>query len=146
MQFFRNPEIKRLGLIYVILTLIVSLIGLYFDVAFGIMLLCVCIVFSSISLIFTYKRYKKISKLGYEIDGVLHGEENYSFSKFAEGELAILQNELSKMLVRLREQAESLKKDKAFLSDTIADISHQIRTPLTSVNLIMTRLSADDLT
>lgn len=49
------------------------------------------------------------------------------------------------MTVRLREQAEALKKDKIFLADSIADISHQIRTPLTSINLIANFLADEEL-
>ena len=40
------------------------------------------------------------------------------------------------MTVRLREQRGQLEADKVYLADAIADISHQIRTPLTSVNLV----------
>ena len=50
------------------------------------------------------------------------------------------------MTVRMREQAELLEKDKQYLADSMANISHQIRTPLTSVNLIATLLQKPDLT
>ena len=49
------------------------------------------------------------------------------------------------MTVRLREQADRLKKDKTYLANSIADISHQIRTPLTSIHLIANFLSEDNL-
>ena len=50
------------------------------------------------------------------------------------------------MTVRLREQQQKLISDKAYLADSLADISHQIRTPLTSINLLVERLSASGLT
>lgn len=47
--------------------------------------------------------------------------------------------------MRLRQQAEALQNDKIFLADSIADISHQIRTPLTSVNIIVSMLGEEQL-
>ena len=61
-----------------------------------------------------------------------------------EGELAILGSELSKMTLRLRERAEQLERDKQYLSDSLADISHQLRTPLTSVRMIVPRLAQEN--
>ena len=47
---------------------------------------------------------------------------------------------------QMREQTENLKNDKVFLADSIADISHQIKTPLTSINLILNFLREEDIT
>jgi len=54
-----------------------------------------------------------------------------------------LKNDLYKVTVRLREQAEQLQKDKTALANLIADISHQIKTPLTSLG-VLADLLADD--
>jgi signal transduction histidine kinase len=51
----------------------------------------------------------------------------------SEGDISILKNEIYKITTMLREQAESLQKDKLGLSNSIADISHQLKTPLTSL-------------
>lgn len=61
-----------------------------------------------------------------------------------EGSFSLLKNDLYKVTVRLREQAELLQKDKTALSNLIADISHQIKTPLTSMG-VLADLLADDL-
>ncbi|MGE5377325.1 MAG: hypothetical protein ACM3XO_19890, partial [Bacteroidota bacterium] len=53
-----------------------------------------------------------------------------------EGSFSLLKNDLYKVTVRLREQAELLQKDKIALSNLIADISHQIKTPLTSLGVL----------
>ena len=50
------------------------------------------------------------------------------------------------MVIRLREQQSQLLADKKYLADSIADISHQIRTPLTSINLLVSFLSEPDIT
>ena len=60
-----------------------------------------------------------------------------------EGSFSLLKNDLYKVTVRLREQADLLQKDKTALSNLIADISHQIKTPLTSLG-VLTDLLAED--
>jgi signal transduction histidine kinase len=42
-------------------------------------------------------------------------------------------------------KAWALKQDKQYLASSIADISHQIRTPLTSINIILSLISKSDL-
>jgi len=60
-----------------------------------------------------------------------------------EGSFSLLKNDVYKVTVRLREQTELLQKDKTALSNLIADISHQIKTPLTSLG-VLTDLLAED--
>lgn len=60
-----------------------------------------------------------------------------------EGSFSLLKNDLYKVTVRLREQAELLQKDKTALSNLIADISHQIKTPLTSLGVLAELLAED---
>ncbi len=54
-----------------------------------------------------------------------------------ESRFSHLKNDLYKITVRLREQAEQLRLEKLTLSDAIADISHQIKTPLTSLFVLV---------
>ncbi|MFN8440126.1 MAG: HAMP domain-containing sensor histidine kinase [Caldilineaceae bacterium] len=60
-----------------------------------------------------------------------------------EGSFSLLKNDLYKVTVRLREQAELLQKDKTALSNLITDISHQIKTPLTSLGVLADLLAED---
>jgi len=60
-----------------------------------------------------------------------------------EGSFSLLKNDVYKVTVRLREQAELLQKDKTALSNLIADISHQIKTPLTSLGVLVDLLAED---
>src|SRR5512142_936714 len=60
-----------------------------------------------------------------------------------EGSFSLLKNDLYKVTVRLREQAELLQRDKTALSNLIADISHQIKTPLTSLGVLADLLAED---
>lgn len=60
-----------------------------------------------------------------------------------EGSFSLLKNDLYKVTVRLREQAELLQRDKTALSNLIADISHQIKTPLTALGVLADLLAED---
>lgn len=53
-----------------------------------------------------------------------------------EGELGILQSEVYKMVALLREKYSIEKKQKVYMSDMLSDISHQIKTPLTAIQLM----------
>lgn len=145
MDVFKNPLAKRNLLLHLILGAIATFIGFAIGTACGILVLCLSLAYTLIHLLSDRKRYKRISDLSSDIDRILHCQESLDFNEYAEGELAILSSEIYKMTVRMREQSEILKKDKQYLADSIADISHQIRTPLTSANLIAALLQKPEL-
>lgn len=99
---------------------------------------------------YAYYRYRvqrqELRRLNEEIDQILHGNTHLELSRFREGDINVLRDEIYKMTVRLREQTERLLEDKCNLADALADISHQIRTPLTSLNLMNARLMGGGLT
>ena len=80
------------------------------------------------------KEIKKITKCIEEIN-----KKNYSINidDNSEDELSILKNELYKITIMLKEDAENSKKDKHMLKDSLSDISHQLKTPLTSINIML---------
>ena len=145
MKLFRNPEIKKSLMCFGLITLLASIGAFAWNVAFGIYTLALCLLFVVFYLLIMRARYRRIAELSESIDKVLHGDDGISFDRYTEGELGILQSELGKMTVRLREQRQRLQDDKVYLSDSIADISHQIRTPLTSINLLVSFLSEPDI-
>jgi signal transduction histidine kinase len=98
-------------------------------------------IFGVAFLIFTKARYRNIARISGQIDLVLHNADHLAVDDFAEGELSILHNEITKMTLRIREQNDALKKDRQHLADSLADIAHQLRTPLTSANLTMSLLA-----
>ena len=53
---------------------------------------------------------------------------------------------MQKLTLRLTESAEVMRKEKVFLADSLADISHQLRTPLTAMNLTTSMLRSPSLT
>src|SRR5690606_5825601 len=62
-----------------------------------------------------------------------------------EGELSILKNEMYKVTVMLSEHGALLRRDKIKLTDAISDISHQLKTPLTSMMVMADLLSDAEL-
>lgn len=146
MSLFRNEEIKKQIIIYVIFNIIVFLGALFINIICSIYIILVCLVVEFISLFFTKKRYNDISELTYKIDKILHNNDYTNFDVNKEGELAVLNSEIYKMTVRLREQTERLENEKNYLKDYLANISHQIRTPMTSINIMISRLSRQELT
>ena len=145
MSFLRNPEAKRLAVIHLILTSAIAAAGFIISPPIGVGCLFICLIFDLLALVSAKTRYKKIAALSDEVDRILHGYESYNLDQFSEGELSILQSELVKMTIRLREQAEQLQADKLYLADSLADISHQIKTPLTSINLAVALLAEPNL-
>ncbi|MBQ2805883.1 MAG: HAMP domain-containing histidine kinase [Clostridia bacterium] len=145
MKLLRNPEIRRLLIILGILCTCATVGAFIWNAGFGIFTLALCLVLITVFLIFTHQRYKRLAALSDTVNRILHGDNSLSFDGYDEGELGVLQSELYKMTVRLREQQQALLDDKIFLADSIADISHQIRTPLTSINLIVSLLDDPDL-
>ena len=146
MSLFRNEEIKKQIIIYVIFNIIVFLGALFINIICSIYIILVCLVIEFISLFFTKKRYNDISELTYKIDKILHNNDYTNFDVNKEGELAVLNSEIYKMTVRLREQTERLENEKNYLKDYLANISHQIRTPMTSIKMIISRLSSQEIT
>lgn len=68
---------------------------------------------------------------------MLHNADHLFIAESEEGELSILQSEITKMMLRIREQNDALKKEKEHLADSLADVAHQLRTPLTSITLVL---------
>ncbi len=146
MGMFRNKEFSRAFILCGIIGIIASVIAFVWEIRFGIFVFSLCILFLIIFYIATYRRYKRISDLASDIDKILHGDSTIPLERYSEGELAILQSEVYKMTVRLREQKQNLQDDKIYLANSLADISHQIRTPLTSINLLVNFLSEPNIT
>lgn len=140
----RNKEIRRFAGLFLLLTAVAgaasfALTGL----AGGIWTIVLAACYGAAFLVFTGKRYERIADMSEQIDRILHGQDRLYVSGEEEGELSILQSEIHKMTLRLREQNEELQEEKERLADSLADIAHQIRTPLTSVHLILSLLESE---
>ncbi|MBS4899384.1 MAG: HAMP domain-containing histidine kinase [Clostridiales bacterium] len=83
--------------------------------------------------------YRKIEGLNDYLERIVRGDFDLKIGSNEEGKLSILQNNIYKVLVMLKTSNEIIKKDRSRLADSMNDISHQLKTPLTSI-LIMTDL------
>ncbi len=99
----------------------------------------------AVSILFTIRRYADIKELTAYLDRIQHGIERLDVRDNEEGELSILKNEVYKLTLKLINQAELLKRDKTYLADSISDISHQLKTPLTSMMVMADLLSEDEI-
>lgn len=116
------------------------IIGFLLNAAAGWLALALSAVLGTVFFIFTAARYRNIARLSEQIDMVLHNADRIYMEDCNEGELSILQSEIAKMTLRIREQNLALQREKEHLADSLADIAHQLRTPLTSANLILSLL------
>ena len=146
MKLLRNKEVVTSLLLYAGVSAAAVVGAVFIGGEAALFVLVMCLLFIAVFLFTTYRRYQSLSQLSAELDRILHGNENIDFERYSEGELSILQSEIYKMTVTLREQSQKLQEDKVFLADSIADISHQIRTPMTSRNITLSLLAEQDLT
>ena len=145
MKIFRNREFRIDAAVILGLTAAFSIVSAFIRPLSALITLTLGLSFFTLFYCSSKGRYDRMEKLTDDIDKILHGRKDIRINDNLEGELSVLQNELSKMLIILNEQNDKLKNEKKFLSDSIADISHQLRTPLTSINLILSLLHEPDI-
>jgi signal transduction histidine kinase len=97
-------------------------------------------------LLFTNWRYRKISKLSSYLRRISNGDYSLDLRDNHEGELSILKSDIYKVTLMLSENSSLLKEDKVKLMSAISDISHQLKTPLTSMMVMADLLSSAKLT
>ena len=76
---------------------------------------------------------RKIQKLNLTLDTIMHGDLSPDWSPYQEGELSILVSQLELLVKRTAHMVNQLHAEKVTIHDFIADISHQIKTPLTGL-------------
>lgn len=136
----RNREFRNFAILFSIMATAAVILGFAINTAAGILVIVSVIAFGTVFFAFTKARYKSIAQISDQIDIVLHNADHLYIGEVDEGELSILQSDITKMTLRIREQNDALKKEKERLADSMANIAHQLRTPLTSVNLILSLL------
>ncbi|MEG0266600.1 MAG: HAMP domain-containing sensor histidine kinase [Bacilli bacterium] len=86
--------------------------------------------------LFVKKLYNKINNISKYTHNILNNNYSMDIREYSEGDISNLKNDLYKMTIKLKEQSENLTNDKKFLETTLSDISHQLKTPLTSLFVI----------
>ena len=114
---------------------------------FNINCIFICIILM-LCMILTLSCFKKIyDDIKDMTDYAYNSSEGRNFemkNRNQEGQIGLLKTELIKMTNILKEKVEILNNEKIFLNNTISDISHQLKTPMTSL-IILNDLMYEDL-
>lgn len=99
----------------------------------------------AISFCFTWYRYREIHQLTEYLRRVAAGDFTLEIRNNREGELSLLRTELYKVVLRLSEQRDQTAAERQALVDAISNISHQLKTPITSMVVMTDLLRSEDL-
>ena len=93
---------------------------------------------------YNHSESKKINEITKYIEEINRGNYKLNIEENTEDELSILKNELYKITIKLKEVAENSQKDKTALKESLSDISHQIKTPITSILIMLDNILSDE--
>lgn len=144
-ELLKNPEIRRQLAVFAAVSVLFAAGMAFLHPGAALMMLAAGALFCVLALLFQRKRYEALARLSDSVNRVLHHAETETIAASEEGDFAILTSDIQKMALRLQEQAARLREDKLRMSDAVADISHQLRTPLTSLNLTVSLLESPDM-
>ncbi len=91
--------------------------------------------------IYLRRRKNAIVQLQDYMDKISRGNYDLEINDNSEDELSSLKNSLYKIMVYMKEQADSARIKKVMLAQSVSDISHQLKTPLTSTQILLDNLN-----
>ena len=108
----------------------------------------ICLIFGiailvSIFFIYDKRKDKELAKITKYIEEINRKNYSLKIDEISEDELSILKNEIYKTTVMLKENADNSLKGQKQLKRSLEDISHQLKTPLTSILIILDNLLDD---
>lgn len=112
---------------------------------YSIVILLFTLVVFLLTYIYLVKLDSSISNISKYINRLLNKDYSLDIIDNNEGSLSALKNDIYKITVILKEQNEELKEDKMHLANNLADISHQLKTPLTSMLIMSDLLENENL-
>ncbi|WP_294835371.1 sensor histidine kinase KdpD [uncultured Eubacterium sp.] len=139
-----DREIRIILIASSVLTAVLSVICAFFSKICAVLCLTLGVILIIIFIVVTKRRYKNLNELNDYLSLVCKGIYDMNIDDNTEGELSILKNNLYKVITLLQSQNEYLKNDKLYLADSIADISHQLKTPLTSMMVMCELLENEE--
>mgnify|MGYP000251302996 CR=1 FL=1 len=131
-----NKAVKIFSAIFYVLATLCTLSLFFINIKAGIWgLLAFLLLLTGIK-IKDRERKKELEDLNLYMQKICSGNYELAIDDNCEGELSILKNNIYKVILLLRSSNDALKKNKANLADSLADISHQLKTPLTSMTVM----------
>lgn len=106
----------------------------------SILIIVFSILWMAIIFVYLRKRDRKINQITQYINQIKNRKYDLDINENSEDELSNLKNELYKITIMLKEESEISKKDKDNLKMSVEDISHQLKTPLTSITIMLDNL------
>ncbi len=141
----RDQDFRRIMIFGFAVTIVMAFGGFVFaGTAAGIMLFVTGAVLLAVFFYYTKKRYRWLEELNDYLVKILSGDNAPDILNQEESELSILANNIYKAATTLKFQNEILSDDKKQLAQAIADISHQLKTPLTSMMVMNDLLSGEE--
>ncbi|MGG4192012.1 HAMP domain-containing sensor histidine kinase [Paenibacillus jamilae] len=141
----RNREIQILLTVMVTISAAAIAVAAFISPAALALVVILSLLLIGSCLAFTRWRYRELEKLSIYLREISSGNDSLDVRDNQEGELSILKNDIYKVTLMLSEQRSLLQRDKMQLTDAISDISHQLKTPLTSMTVMADLLSSADL-
>ncbi|MBT2759215.1 HAMP domain-containing histidine kinase [Mesobacillus foraminis] len=142
----RNREIRLFLFFQSIISFAATLLAaFFFSLEAALFLFITAAVLLMVSIYFTKWRYREIEKLSGYLRQITNGDYSLDIRDNTEGELSILKNDIFKVTLMLSEQSSYLQQDKVRLTNAISDISHQLKTPITSMVVMADLLSEPNL-
>lgn len=140
-----NKELRYFLLLLFIVTSVCSGYAFLWQIRAGIMVLIACLLLCCCFIVFTCWRYYQLRKLSQKLVQIRKGDYSMDIRDNKEGELSILKNDIYKVTTMLSEHNKQMQNDKIALSNSLSDISHQLKTPLTSMTVMTDLLSSQEL-
>ena len=106
--------------------------------------LIICLVYLTIIINNDKRKEKEINEVIKIIEEINNKNYKFKMDEINEEDLSLLKNEIYKTTIMLNEISEISKKDKKELEESLEDISHQLKTPLTSILIMIDTLLDDE--
>ncbi len=103
------------------------------------------ITYIGISIYFYKKEDKRLKDISNYINSILNNDYSIDIREYNEDEISALKNYIYKITIKLRNMSENSQKEKEYLETALSDISHQLKTPLTSLMVINELLENENI-
>ncbi|QOR35441.1 HAMP domain-containing histidine kinase [Clostridium sp. 'deep sea'] len=150
-EFLNNPKLMRallrviiIASIFISMIIVINLAGWEYSFELTIVLAIACFCFITYYVFKSYKEiYQEISILSDYTREIINNNLDYDIRDNEEGYVSILKNDILKLSGMLIENKENEKKEKEYLAQSLAEISHQLKTPLNSMGMMVDLLKQD---